>query len=223
MASFTKYLLTLCDYIVMMRVSKIAMMVVATLVVATLFSCNDELDNKLVQQQNGIANYLKGSHQPRLIPESELSTSFDENPPFYTQWGLDIYRYIATYYDEGRAEKLEIDNGDIVALKYTAYIFRNSKPQTADMFATNKQESIDELKALGLNTSYEWTTDPHIAKIGNKELLQGLETALKGCREGDSVEIYLTFESGYGNKYIGMVPNKSAIVWYVDIVSVEKK
>jgi FKBP-type peptidyl-prolyl cis-trans isomerase 2 len=91
------------------------------------------------------------------------------------------------------------------------------------MFATNKQESINQLVAHGLNTSYEWTTEPLKAKIGNGDIMESLEIALEGCHEGDSVEVYLTFESAYGHNHIGMVPSKSAQVWYIDIKSVTKK
>jgi FKBP-type peptidyl-prolyl cis-trans isomerase len=42
-----------------------------------------------------------------------------------------------------------------------------------------------------------------------------------GCREGDSVEIYLTYDEAYGKHYVGMVPAKSAVVWFIDIVDVK--
>ena len=208
---------------VMMKVSKIFMWTAITLVMATLVACSNQTDQQLTQQQTSISNYLKGSHQPRLIPEADIPESLEANPAFYSQWGLDIYRYISTYYDEERSEKSVAEAGDKLTLRYTAYIFKNSRPSTADMFATNDQESIDELIAQGLNTSYEWTTEPLEMTLGSGDILDALETALEGCHEGDSVEIYLTYESGYGNKHVGMVPGKSAQVWYIDILSVTKK
>ena len=51
-------------------------------------------------------------------------------------------------------------------------------------------------------------------------IVSGLETALEGCRKGDSVEIYLTYLEAYGNNYIGKVPSKSSVVWYIDIIDV---
>ena len=140
----------------MMRVCKIVILWVTMIVVASFVACSNETDSTLNSQQNSIVNYLKGSHQPRLIPESEIGNSLDDNPEFYTQWGLDIFRYVSTYYDEDRSQRATIEAGDIVELQYTAYIFRSSKPSTSDMFATNKQESINQLVAQGLNTSYEW-------------------------------------------------------------------
>ena len=58
---------------------------------------------------------------------------------------------------------------------------------------------------------------------GHTELIEGLETALPGCRKGDKVEIYMTFEQAYGNDYIGLVPNKSAVAWFIEILDVTKQ
>lgn len=195
--------------------------IVALAAVATV-ACSNELDTKLTQQQNGIATYLKGSHQPRLIPESELSSSLDAEPQFYTQWGLDLYRYITTYYAEGRDSKAEVALGSNITLRYSAYIFSNRKPTIADLYATNDEQLIEQLTLAGLNTSYEWTTEPYPVTLGTTEIIEGLETALIGCREGDNVEIYMTYEQAYGKADIGMVPSKAAVVWFVDILSVTK-
>jgi hypothetical protein len=208
---------------VMIKVTKIAFMAVVTLVMTFAFSCSNQTDTTLTQQQTSISNYLKSSHQPRLIPEAEISESLEANPEFYSQWGLDIYRYVATYYDEDRQSKPVVALGDEVALRYSAYIFKNSRPSTDNLFATNDEARIAELEAKGLNTSYEWTTEPLEAILGQGDILEGIEIAIEGCREGDSIEVYLTFESGYGNKYVGMVPGKSAQVWYIDILKVTKK
>jgi FKBP-type peptidyl-prolyl cis-trans isomerase (trigger factor) len=147
----------------------------------------------------------------------------DSEPKFYTQWGLNIFRYIATYYDTERDTRAIAQAGDKLELRYSAYIFNNSKPTIDNLFATNDEARIAELEAKGLNTSYEWTTEPLEAILGQGDILEGLEIAIEGCREGDSIEVYLTFESGYGNKYVGMVPGKSAQVWYIDILKVTKK
>jgi hypothetical protein len=208
---------------VMIKVRKIAFMAVMTLVMTLAMSCSNQTDTTLTQQQNGISNYLKNSHQPRLIPEAEIGESLDENPQFYSQWGLDIYRYIATYYDEERASKPVVALGDEIALRYSAYLFKNSKPTINELFATNDQALINELISAGLDVSYEWSSEPLVVTFGNGEILDSLEIALEGCYEGDSVEIYLSFEAGYGNHIFGMVPKKSAMVWHIDILSVTKK
>ena len=205
----------------MKRLYNVAIMVVVALAAAFVVSCSNENDSVLTNQQSKISSYLTSSHQPRLIPESQVSASLDSEPQFYTQWGLDIYRYIATYYDEGRDEWQEVTSRSTIEIVYTAYVFPNAKPTIANMYATNDPDSIAELEKLGLNTEYEWTTDPMVVTLGMEEILPGLETALVGCREGDSVEIYLTYDEAYGKHYVGMVPAKSAVVWFIDIVDVK--
>lgn len=183
-------------------------------------SCKNDTDTVLTKQQDAIEKYLTSSYTPKLINETEVAYSPDENPAFFTRWDLDIYRYIATYYDEGREDKAEIYRGTTFDIVYTAYLFNGSKPSVTDMYATNNPDSITELTNTGLNTSYEWSTEPMRITLGRSSLVSGLETALEGCREGDSVEIYLTFLEAYGNNYIGKVPSKSSVVWYIEIVDV---
>ena len=184
-------------------------------------SCNNDTDTVLTTQQNAIKNYLTGSHQPRLIDETEIADSLDEEPPFYTHWELDIYRYIATYYDEGRDNRKAIEQGTTFEMKYSAYIFTNGAPTAKDLYATNDEQKIAELQQEGLNTEYEWTTEPMRIRFGHSTIVGGLDTALEGCREGDIIEVYLTYETAYGKHYIGNVPSKSAVAWFIEIVKVE--
>lgn len=203
---------------------QISLFVAVAIIAMATASCSNENDTVLISQQNAITKYLSSSHQPKLIPEEEVAMSTENEPHFYTHWALDIFRYIATYYDEGREDKPEVMHNSEIEIVYTAYIFKSGKPTVNDMFATNDADSIAELEAVvkdGLNTSYEWTTDPMVIKMGTEQIMPGLETALKGCREGDSVEIYLTYDKAYGKHYIGMVPAKSSLVWYIDIISVK--
>jgi hypothetical protein len=200
---------------------RIAYLGAVALIAMAIVSCSNENDTVLTSQQTSISRYLTSSHQPKLIPESEIANALDNEPQFYTNWELDIYRYIATYYDEGRDEWAEVTSRSQIEIVYTAYVFPNAKPTVANMYATNDPDSLAELEKLGLNTEYEWTTDPMVVTLGKEEILPGLETALVGCREGDSVEIYLTYDQAYGKHYVGKVPAKSAVVWYIDIIDVK--
>lgn len=206
----------------MKRVRQIAYLCVMAMMAVVLLSCSNESDTTLTSQQTSISRYLTSSHQPRLIAEADIASSLDSEPQFYTQWGLDIYRYIATYYAEGRDKKLAVEAGRKVALTYSAYVFTGSKPTISSLYATNRASDIEELTAAGLNAEYEWTTEPMVVTIGNDDIIPAVETALMGCREGDSVEIYLTYDVAYGKHYLGLVPSMSPIVWYIDIVSVKK-
>ena len=208
----------------MKRLYNIAVVAVVAFAATFALSCSNENDTVLTTQQTNISRYLTSSHQPRLVEESQVPAQTVPNPEFYTHWGLNIYRYIATYYAEGREEQPEVTSRSQIEIVYTAYVFPNSKPTVANMYATNDPDSIEELKKInleGFKPEYEWTTDPMVVTMGREEILPGLETALLGCRMGDSVEIYLTYDEAYGKHYLGLVPAKSAVVWYIDIVNVK--
>lgn len=198
----------------------IAYWLVALVATLLLASCSNDTDKVLTTQQSSISKYLESSHSPRLIPESKIGESLDDEPEYYEQWGLDLYRYIATRYAEGRSEKPTVEWGSTITIKYSGYIFSGSKPAITNLYATNDAELIAQLEAQGLNTSYGWTTDPLEITIGQSPILKGLEEALPECKEGDTVEIYMTFTKANGNNYVGMVPAKSAVMWVVDILSV---
>lgn len=196
--------------------------IIAMLVIAFVStSCSNDADTTLTSQQKAIENYLTGSHKPRLVEEAKKNESMDEQPAFYTHWNLNVFRYIdtETYYAEGRDKKPIIERGTTFEIKYTAYTFKSGAPTINDMFATNDQAKIDELYR-GYDDENVWSTDPMRITLGEQDLMSGLETALKGCREGDKVEVYLTYEAAYGKKYVGMVPSKTAVMWNIEILEV---
>ena len=193
----------------------IAMFAIALLSV----SCSNETDTSLTSQQKAIENYLTGSHKPRLIEQIKISESLESEPAFYTHWGLNVFRYISTYYDEGRDSKSIINQGTTFDIKYTAYTFKSGAPTINDMFATNDQTKIDELYR-GYDDENVWSTKPVRITLGRQDIVSGLEKALNGCREGDKLEVYLTFEAAYGKSYIGMVPSKTAVMWDIEILEV---
>lgn len=192
----------------------------AMLAIALLsLSCSNDTDTTLTSQQKAIENYLKNSHNPRLIEEINIPDSMEEEPAFYTHWNLNVFRYIATFYDEDRDSKPIITDGTTFDIKYTAYTFKSGAPTINDMFATNDPEKIEELYR-GYDDENIWSTEPMRITLGRQALVSGLERALEGCREGDKVEVYLTFEAAYGKNYVGMVPSKTAVMWNIEILDV---
>lgn len=212
-----KIIIKFARYILMIHFRNITAWLVVVMTTALFISCSNETDTKLTTQQNSIEKYLQNTHQPRLIPESKISESLDENPEYYTQWGLDIFRYITTMYVEGRDNQPIISKGDKIEIIYAAYIFSNNKPSINDLFATNDSALIEELKKEGLNTSYEWSDEPIEVKVGGDDILPSLSTALVDCHEGDTVEIYLTYKQAYGKHYLGSVPSYSPQLWVITI------
>ena len=46
--------------------------------------------------------------------------------------------------------------------------------------------------------------------------------SLDGCREGDEVEAYMTFDAAYGDDVVGIVPKESAVLWVYSVDKVNK-
>ena len=84
------------------------------------------------------------------------------------------------------------------------------------IYLTNDQVQIDELRKTGLNVEY-WKTEPLKVKIGQTNIIKGVEESLIGCREGDRVEVYMTLDAAYGDEVVGVVPFESSVAWYYTI------
>ncbi len=192
----------------------------AALVTMLMVGCND--DDKIVEsQRTSIERYLASSHVPRLIAKEEVANSIMVNPPFYERFGLDVYRYIATYYDQGREQRTEVEMGCEVELVYTAYRFTNSAPNINMVYMTNDADVIASLAESGLNTEY-WSEEVLKVKLGTTNIIKGIEKSLLGCREGDVVEVYMTQRAAYDDKAVGVVERDSPVMWHYTIQSVKK-
>ena len=187
------------------------------LVVVT--ACNDDEIDLAGNQRTAIVNYLGSSHQPRLINISDVPNSREAKPAFYERLDYNTFRYIASYYDEGRKERRAVEMGDVVSLTYIACVFTGSKPSLGSVYATNDASVISQLGDGGLNTEF-WSTAPLQVKIGQTDIIKGVELSLIGCREGDSVEAYMTLDAAYGDDVVGVVPENASVVWFYTIDSV---
>lgn len=181
--------------------------------------CGGEEVDVAEQQRSSIERYLTSSHMPRLVNVKDIGNSLEMNPPFYERFENSVYRYIATYYDEGRDAKPAIKQGDEVTLTFTAYVFSGNTPTRSSVYLTNDATVLAELKAAGLNTDF-WSVEPLRIKIGETNIIKGVSTSLIGCREGDVVEAYMTLDAAYDNKVVGVVPKQSAVAWFYTIESV---
>lgn len=197
-------------------------LIIIPLLAAMLFACSDDSDNILSRQQTSMTSYLTSAHSPRLIAEENLDSSLERYPQYYSTFGQTAYRYISTLYDEGRDDRPEVEWGDEVEIRYTAYVFGFRNVTTENIYATNELASIIALQEAGLNTEYEWTTDPLVIKLGSTDIIKGIESSLSGCREGDRVEVYMTFTMAYDDTAIGAVPYQSPVAWYFTIDKVTK-
>ena len=196
-------------------------MMLAVVAMAFVVGCND--DEKMVEsQRTTIERYLTSSHQPRLIPEREIENSLELNPPFYEKLSQNVYRYIATYYNADRDLQVEVEMGDLVELTATGYIFTGSSPSIHTVYYTNEAEVIASLVKEGLNDQY-WSAEPMVVRLGETDIIKGVELSLLECREGDRVEVYMTHEAAYGKDPVGLLPKESAVLWIYSIDKVTKR
>lgn len=192
----------------------IAFVVAASLLFSV--ACGDEAVDVAETQRNSIVSYLTSSHSPRLINKKDVGQALEKNPPFYEQVEYNTFRYIDDYYNPERESRVQVTEGDDVELTFTAYIFSGSKPAVSAIYLTNDQVQIDALQNTGLNVEY-WKAEPLRVKIGQTNIIKGVEVSLIGCREGDSVEVYMTLDAAYGDDVVGVVPLESSVVWYYTI------
>lgn len=202
----------------MLMKMRLPIFLLVVLCLSYVVGCND-VDEIVGKQREDIERYLTSTHAPRLVSAEQAEQ--DGSRDFYDIFELNTYRYIATYYDEGRDAKVEVEYGYELNLSLTAYVFTGSVPRAEAVYFTNEESMITRLAELGLNTEY-WTTDPVVIKLGDTNIIKGVEQSLLGCREGDRVEVYMTLETAYESEAVGIVPSNSSVVWIFTITSVEK-
>ena len=177
--------------------------------------CNGEEEAVDTQRQN-IERFLTSTHDPRLIAQADVENSLEYQPAFYERLGYNIFRYIATYYDQGRELRREVKAGDKVEITYVGFRFTGSKFTLADVYATNDESMLAQLEEAGLDGQY-WETEPLTIIFGQSNIINGVEASLNGCREGDVVEVYMTYEEAYDKNVVGVLPKESPIAWIYTI------
>lgn len=200
---------------------RLMMAVFAAMCLALAVGCSDE-DEQISSQRSEIVRFLTSTHVPRLVAEEDKESSLEAEPPFYEKLNQDLYRYVANYYDSNRSSRTMVDKGDQVSLTYTAYIFRGGMPRVDNVYISNDTAVISQLKQAGLNAEY-WSAEPLVVTLGESNIIKGVSQSLVGCRQGDQVEVYMTFEEAYEDKVVGIVPHKSAVAWFYTIDAVVKK
>lgn len=205
--------------------SVMSIFTVATAAVSLLlsWSCKKDEDT-LTSQQTSIVRYLESSHQPRLMSEENAHMSLDENPEYYTNYGNETYRYIATMYDAGRDRRTLVEEGDLVSIYFNAYVFAYSSLANVMPYWSNRAEIIEAMEEVGggLNPEF-WSSEPLVLRAGSGDVIPGVSRALAGCRDGDEVEVYMTYAGAYGSGIVGLVPKESPVAWLFTIAGVDKQ
>lgn len=185
-----------------------------------LAGCSQE-EETLPNQRNSIVSFLTSTHAPQLISEEAVAESPDENPPFYTAKGNTVYRYISNYYDSGRASRAEVKSGSRVSITFRAYVFSMRNITDSDMpFFTNDPDLEQALYEAGL-TPGVWKFEPMELTLDQSGIIKGLELALLGCRQGDEVECYMTYNMAYGDTNFATIPRESAVAIFFTVNGVD--
>ena len=187
------------------------------ILLATLAGCKQE--DTLLSERDKIEKYLTSSR--RMVADTELGNVIEDNPAFYSVFGRYAYRHIVNYYDAGREDRPVVEWGDRLEIRFDAYTFTGSEPSTSAIYWSNDAETIQELGKKSGNT-LDWSTEPLAITLGTTAILEGLERALPGCHEADSVQVYMTSNLAYGKHLVGVVPKNSMVAWYIKIEKVTK-
>ena len=133
----------------------------------------------------------------------------------YTQQG-GVYRVVANSDREGYESAPEIEAGDSAYLYFAGYTFASS---TRKLYYTNMESVAGSVE--GLDTEY-WSYDPWRIRMGATPMIKGLGNGLPGCRQGDSVALFITSDLAYDDKQVGMVGPNTAVMMIVNVEKVIK-
>ena len=163
-----------------------------------------EKEDLFGKQKSTFVSFLEKTHQPRLIPVEDLEPGSREG--VYATLGDAVYRYIdvENYYDPDRENKPLVTEDSWVTLTYRAYLFNNTYVRMAGL------------------TPGAWDFAPLSVDMRNAGIIKGLRLALVGCREGDRVEAYMTYNMAYGDKtYLYFIPKESPVAVFFSVDKVE--
>ena len=149
------------------------------------------------------------------------------NQPYYTVSGDAVYRYITDIYNPDRVNWPEVTPTSTVKITFRAYVFTYANIVTTGSennwtvpYYTNDAALKSFLEGRGLNTEW-WTFEPLTVDMRHPGIIKGMADALLGCREGDAVEVYMTYNMAYGDDYFGIIPKESPIAWFFTVDAVD--
>lgn len=194
-----------------------------------------EKEDLFGKQKSTFVSFLEKTHQPRLIPVEDLEP--DSREAVYATLGDAVYRYIdvENYYDPDRENKPLVTEDSWVTLTYRAYLFNNTLirglpdgglnennfASVTPPFYTNDPAFEPYFRMAGL-TPGAWDFAPLSVDMRNAGIIKGLRLALVGCREGDRVEAYMTYNMAYGDKtYLYFIPKESPVAVFFSVDKVE--
>ena len=217
-----------------MSMKKIAILLSFVALCTLPMGCTDSQD-VFGQQKTAFVTFLERTHQPRLVAEAEVEEG--SRAGFYTLLGDAVYRYIdiEDYYHPDRESRPAVTAASWVTLTFRAYVFQNSVirglpdggltecnfSSVTPPFYANDPAYEPYLRMAGL-TPGAWDFEPLTLDMRNPGIIKGLHLALLGCRQGDRVEAYMTYNLAYGDKnYMYMIPKESPVAVFFTVDKVE--
>ncbi len=139
-------------------------------------------------------------------------------------WTIDylggVYRYVLNRDRHGYEEAVQAESGDSVIFNYAVYQFSSSSTGgVGTLIYTNNPEIQSEQE--GLDPTY-WAKEPLGVELGRTPLISGLELGLTGVRQGDTLQLFMSSDKGYGDKAFGTIEANTPLVWNLGIKEVIK-
>lgn len=114
---------------------------------------------------------------------------------------------------EGSGDALEADG--YVSFYYAGYTFSGGV-SASNLFCTNRAATAEE---SGWNME-EFEGELHEISLKDAELIEGLRKGLMGVRTGEECEIIFSAKYGFGNKSLGTIPAKTALLYKIWVMGV---
>jgi hypothetical protein len=124
----------------------------------------------------------------------------------------DVMTEVAAWPVPGR-----IAPGDEVALYYSGHIFDRSKG-LGNRFTSN---AVPMHNLTGAE-EFPLLPEPTRIRVGDGALVRGIDLGLQGTFEQNCFRLFLSADLAYGERYIGIVPSGSPVVFNIDIREVIK-
>lgn len=115
---------------------------------------------------------------------------------------------------EGNGEELSADG--YVSFYYAGYSFNGGSISAASLFSTNRFETASESGWKAEESEYTL----YEVSLADSDFIPGLKNGLLGVKAGEECEIMFSAKYGFGNKALGIIPAKTALLYKIWVVGV---
>ena len=145
--------------------------------------------------------------------EKSIEKFVEAHPDWVPTYNSGSVRLTVT---EGTSEE-SLEKGGIVSFYYAGYLLSGTSVSASNLFATNDRTIAE---AASWNITDESVYEIETVELGTDPLLKGLENGLEGVKAGEECYILFSGKYAYGKKIAGVIPAKSALVYYIKIESI---